>query len=281
MGMRKTPYDVIRERLSGALPNGVLYLLPKKWEKLGDVLVIKFPKELKNYEVEVAKVYAEVLGCKSVIKDVGGIEGELRTPKFELIYGDKNTETVHIENGIRFKFDPLRIMFSSGNKDERIRMSRVAQKNETIVDMFAGIGYFSIPMAVYSRPRKIYAIEKNPLAFRYLKENIVLNHVTDIIEPLLGDNRKITPRRVADRVVMGYLKDTYLYLPYAIESLKGEGIIHYHEICPNELIPNRPLRRLRECADKYGMKVEVMDIRRVKSYAPGVSHIVVDARLIK
>ena len=278
--MRKTPYDVIKERVSDILPDDILHFLPKKWEKIGNVLIMKFPETLREYKREIAGVYADVLKCKSVLEDVGGIQGELRVPEFRLIYGDKNTETLHVENGIRFKLDPRRIMFSSGNKGERIRMATVSNEEEIVVDMFAGIGYFSIPMAVYSRPKKIYAIEKNPLAYRYLEENIVLNHVSDIVKPVFGDNRNVTPKGVADRVVMGYLKNTHLYLPYAIEALKGSGIIHYHEICPNELIPNRPIRRLKENAERYGMEVEVINIKRVKSFAPGVSHIVVDARLI-
>jgi len=34
-------------------------------------------------------------------------------------------------------------MFSSGNMDERIRMSMISDKNEVVVDLFAGIGYFN------------------------------------------------------------------------------------------------------------------------------------------
>lgn len=278
--MRKTPYEVIVERLSGEIPDRLLSALPRKWEKLGDILILKFSGELGSYKPKIAEVYADVLNCRSVLEDVGGIEGELRIPKLRFVYGDRNTETIHIENRIRFKFDPMRIMFSSGNKDERIRMANISNEKEVVIDMFAGIGYFSIPMAVYSKPKKIYAIEKNPIAFGYLKDNIVLNHVVNIVEPIFGDNREKTPKNVADRVIMGYLKDTYLYLPYAIESLRNnEGIIHYHEICPNELLPRRPTRRLKEAAERYGKDVEIIKINRVKSYAPGISHVVVDARL--
>jgi len=279
--MRKTPYEIIKEKSSNLIPAYLVDFLPRKWEKLGDVLIVKFPECLKEYKVEIARIYADVLKCKSVLEDVGGIRGELRVPEFRLIYGDEDTETIHVENGIRFKLDPQKIMFSSGNKGERIRMATISKEGEVVVDMFAGIGYFSIPMAVYSRPERIYAIEKNPVAYRYLEENVVLNHVSDIVKPIFGDNRKVTPKGVADRVIMGYLKNPHLYLPYAIEALKGGGIIHYHEICPNELIPNRPVRRLKENAERYGMEVEIINIKRVKSFAPGVSHIVVDARLIR
>lgn len=278
--MRKTPYEVILEIASRDLPKPLLGSLPRKWERFGDVLILRFPKELEDHKLRVSKIYADVLKCRSILEDVGGIEGELRIPRLNLVYGDVNTETIHIENGIRFKFDPMKVMFSSGNMNERIRISKISNEDEIVVDMFAGIGYFSIPIAVYSKPKKVYAIEKNPIAFKYLKDNIVLNHVTGAVEPILGDNRERTPKNTADRIIMGYLKDTYIYLPYAIESLRdNEGMIHYHEICPNELLPRRPIRRIMEAAGRYGKKVDIIRINKVKSYAPGISHVVLDARL--
>ena len=78
-------------------------------------------------------------------------------------------------------------------------------KGEIVVDMFAGIGYFSIPMAVHSKPEKIVSIEINPESFNYLKENLRLNRVEDIISPVLGDCSTAAPEGIADRVIMGYM----------------------------------------------------------------------------
>ncbi len=83
----------------------------------------------------------------------------------------------------------------------------ISNPHETVVDLFAGIGYFTLPMAVYSKPKKMFACEINPIAYQYLCANVVLNHVTNIVEPLLGDNRKIAPKDCADRVILGYLKE--------------------------------------------------------------------------
>ncbi len=58
-------------------------------------------------------------------------------------------------------------MFSSGNMNERIRMSNISKPNEVVVDLFAGIGYFTLPIAVYSKPKKIYACEKNPISYDF------------------------------------------------------------------------------------------------------------------
>ncbi|HEC94967.1 MAG TPA: class I SAM-dependent methyltransferase family protein, partial [Thermoplasmatales archaeon] len=186
---------------------------------------------------------------------------------------------VHVENHVRYKLDPSKIMFSSGNMSERIKMSTIADENETVVDMFAGIGYFSIPIAVYSTPKKVYAIEMNPTAYHYLCSNITLNSVNHIVKPLLGDNREVTPKGVADRVIMGYLRETYRYLPTAFASLRNTGVIHYHEVCPNELLETRPFQRIKEAAKQFSLRITDVKKRIIKSYAPGVSHVVLDVNL--
>jgi len=278
--MVETPLEKIKKSLSNNIPLEVTSLLPEKWEKIGNVLTIKLNEKLNSYREEIGKTYAEVLHCKTVLNDIGGISGIFREPNVKLLYGSKDTETVHKENGIRYKLDAQKIMFSSGNMDERLRMAKISNKNETVVDLFAGIGYFTLPMAVYSRPRKIFSCEINPVAYEYLCKNIVLNHVTSIVNPLFGDNRIIAPKNVAERVIMGYFDDTQKFLPTAFDCLKNcTGIIHFHNVCSNELFPETPLNIVEKTADKYKRNVELLTSRVIKSYAPGVSHIVLDIRV--
>lgn len=52
------------------------------------------------------------------------------------------------QHGIKYSLDVTRCMFSSGNVTERARMGRQACKDQVVVDLFAGIGYFTLPMLV-------------------------------------------------------------------------------------------------------------------------------------
>jgi len=157
-----------------------------------------------------------------------GIGGQFRQPERKLILGS-HTETIHRENQCLFKMDVTGIMFSKGNLRERKRMSMVGA-GEVVVDMFAGIGYFSIPMAVHAKPEQVISIEINPVSYSYLCGNIQLNHVEDIIVPVSGDCADVTPRGTADRVIMGYVGFTHHYLKQGIMAIKKSGgILHYHE----------------------------------------------------
>ncbi len=250
-------------------------LLPSGWQIVGDVIIITLHEELEIRKKDIADALLSMYpGCSTVLLD-RGISGRMRKPQREIIAGDK-TETIHRENGCQFRLDAMQIMYSQGNLAERKRMSALG-KGEVVVDMFAGIGYFSIPMAVHSRPARIFAIEINPVSAGYLRENIRLNRVENIIEPVEGDCALVAPQGIADRVIMGYL-DAYPYLEHGIRALKPGGIMHYHEAVP-EAVEHRPVGRIVEVVGYLGRKAEIIEVRRIKKYSPGVWHVVVDAKI--
>jgi len=278
--MTETPLNKIKKTLIKEIPKELVNKLPDKWEKIGDVLTITLSSSLFEYENLIGKKYAEILNCKTVLNNIGRINGEFRVPNVEIIYGSKNTETIHKENGVKYKLDPQKIMFSSGNMDERIRMAYISNENEIVVDLFAGIGYFTLPIAIYSKPKKIFACEKNQIAYDYLNENIILNDVSSIVETRKGDNRTVSPKNIADRVVMGYINETEKFLPIAMNCLHNHtGIIHYHNTFPEKTIPNKAIKIVESEIEKNGCKVELLDYFHVKSYAPGISHYVFDIKI--
>ena len=253
------PYDRIRSCLGEGNKK-----LPEKWELIGDVLVLDTDDE------EIAKAYAKVLKARSVIRQIS-INGELRKVESALIWGDPNTETIYKENHLLYKLDPSRIKLSSGNKDERIRISKVSNSQEVCLDMFAGIGYFSLPLAL--RSKRVFAIEKNPLAFRYLLENVKLNGF-DNVTPILGDCRDVLLPCKVDRVMMGYLH-SYPFLDKALRLIKDEGVIHYHGLYRTGDMKT-PIKELEKKASQHGFNFRSLYKREVKSYSPKTSHIVVD-----
>jgi tRNA wybutosine-synthesizing protein 2 len=244
-----SPHEQVREMLR--LPKELDSKLPQKWEMFGDVLVLRLPDQLLKIKAKVAEAYAGALHARTVCQ-----------------------ESVHLENRIRYKFDVARVMYSSGNFPEKKRMSELDCSGETVVDMFAGIGYFTLPLAVHANAKMVVACEINPLAFSYLRENIALNSVEAKVEPVLGDNRILPGQAFADRVLMGYVGTTHEFLPKAFSLVRPGGTIHYHETCPINEWPERPLRRISDAA--AGRRFHIGYKGEVKSFAPSVSHYVID-----
>ena len=270
--------DLMREHLD----DDKLALLPGGWQIIGDIVVISMHSDLYQVKELVGEAMLKLYPyCKSVYLD-GGISGKLRRPRRELVVVrngvDDPAVTVHNENGCRFRLDVTKVMFSKGNLREKMRMSRLGN-GEVVVDMFAGIGYFTIPMAVHSHPGRIIAIELNPESYQYLLENIRLNGVEEIVEPIFGDCAKMSPVSSAERVIMGYVGNTRHYLEYGIKALKSGGILHYHDTVPVHMVPSRPTGQIRDEACKQGRRAEILDWHRIKKYSPGVWHVVVDARI--
>ncbi len=272
-GCYRSPFEIACEKLS--LPD--MTLLPRKWEKVGDVLILRIPEGLLPFRREIASAYAEAVGARVVLRESGRINGVHRSPVMEVLYG-QDTETVHFENGLYYKLDTAQLMFSSGNIDEKLRMASLDCRGETVVDMFAGIGYWTLPFAVRARADRVIACEINPVAFRYLNENIALNHVEHIVEPVLGDNMDLPGERFADRVMMGYVRTTHRFLEKAFSLIKPGGIIHYQDTFPLAVYPQRVIEHLERAAG--GRRIEVLFSREVKSYSPGVSHMVLDVRVL-
>lgn len=264
-----------RARNSARIPPELKRSLPDKWERLGKVLVLKLPKKLQEHKTEIARAYAEALDVETVLQDLSGSKGVLREPTTELLLGAR-TETVHTENYVRYSFDAARIMFSSGNMAERIRMGKTVRPGDTVVDMFAGIGYFTLQMAVHGNPKAVFACELNPVSYRYLAKNIKLNKAGRVVTPLEGDCRLVAPDGVADRVVLGHF-DSLEFIPKALRVLKpGGGTLHVHCLCRKDRIPEEAWGKVRKRIIEGGKRAELVRCERVKSFKPRVWHIVLD-----
>jgi tRNA wybutosine-synthesizing protein 2 len=120
---RTEVYDPHKEVVKNLdIPDDLIELLPRKWEMLGDVLVLKLVEKLRPYEEEISKVFANVLGAETVLEDIGGISEDTRKPQVRMILGER-TVTTHRENGVLYKLDAKEIMFSSWQRCARTGMS--------------------------------------------------------------------------------------------------------------------------------------------------------------
>jgi tRNA wybutosine-synthesizing protein 2 len=250
---------------------------PASWAVVGSVVLVEMGDAPRPREV--GEALLALHGGADTVLARGGIDGPHREPSVSVVAGEGDTETVHCEHGVEYALDLSRVMFSPGNKAERARMGDVVSGEERVLDAFAGIGYFTLPMALAGA--RVTAIEHNPEAFGYLLENAVRNGVSDRVEPYRADCRDVLGAyedSPFDRAVLGYY-DAHEYLGAVLPAIAAGGTVHLHEATPEALAPDRPVRRLRAAAEDSGRAVAVADTREVKGYSEGVVHVVVDARV--
>ncbi|MEM1537616.1 MAG: class I SAM-dependent methyltransferase family protein [Candidatus Nezhaarchaeales archaeon] len=279
----RRPKDII-EALKDKLSPSELASLPHSIDIIGDIAVVEVPEELKHHEPLIGNAILEVYkNVQAVYVKAGRVEGIFRTRPLRCIAGIPKEETVHKEYGCSFVLNVNKVYFSPRLLSERQRVVSQVKAGEVIVDMFAGVGPYAIRIAKATNA-KVYAIDVNPEAIRYLKRNIELNRVQDRVIPILGDSRQIILSElinVADRVIMNLPTQAYDYLDAACSALKKEGgIIHYYEFTREAFNLEASKERLSKRIQELGRKVlGVIYAGRVKQVAPRTWQIVIDVKV--
>jgi tRNA wybutosine-synthesizing protein 2 len=271
----------VRERIRTGVGPRWADAMPSGYQRLGRVLLLRWPAEYRPYSKLVGSAWQQELGVDTVLNRIGPVQGEFREPRVERWAGTE-TETEVVEHGVRWRFDAARLMFAAGNRTERRRARTLVRAGESVVDLFAGIGYFAIPAALSGSSTRVVAVEKNPVAFRYLEGNVQRNSVADRVTCVRGENRTVDlPTGAADRVFLGYLPDSLPWLPRAVELLRpAGGWVHAHTVANARDGAGEACRRVAAGAEAIGATaLEPLRAREVKPYGPGRTHVVVDARL--
>ncbi len=277
-----------KEKLREILSEEELSVLPRGFQTIGRVIIIRLNPVLLEKKILIAKKYMELLpSTRSVYLNMGRIKGKYRTPEnIVFLVGEDNPIVEHKEHGVIYRFDFTKIMFSMGNLNERKFLATLVKENEVIVDMFAGIGYFSLPIAKHSKPKIIYSIELNLESFKFLTENIKINHLDDIIVPINGDSKieviKLSKSGVrADRVIMGVFPAPKDFIKEALTLTKESGTtFHYEGVATKENYLSL-FNEFKEIAETSSFKCDLLSERFVKSYGPHLYHVVIDILVSK
>lgn len=278
-GRRGPPAERVRERLRAAAGQRLADAMPRGYQRLGRVLVLRLPPEILRYGDALAAAWQAELGVETVLAHTGPIDGELRQPRLVRL-GGGSSETEVVEYGTRWRLDASRLMFAAGNRTERRRFAESVRPGEAVADLFAGIGYFTVPAARARPDARFVALEKNPLAFRYLEENVRLNGVGPRVRCQLGDNRTVPLEpRAFDRVLLGYLPSSLPWLGRAVEILaRPRGTVHVHLVVDARGARRRAEESVERELGRLGAATDgPVRARKVKPYGPGRTHVVVDA----
>jgi len=278
----------LRQILAESLKAEELTKLTGSYDIVGDIAVIKVHPDLLGKAQVIGDAVMEIhKHVKTVLRQVDGVAGELRLRKLEWVCGEKKTQTVHKEFGCLYKVDLAKVYFSPRLQHERARISGLVQPGEAVLNMFAGVGCFSIMIARSSKAAKIYSVDLNPDCVLLMAENARLNKVEDRIVPIQGDAKDVVDSGgmpSADRVLLPLPGKAIEYLDSAVKCLKEGGWIHLYEFTharkeddPVDLVENRLRSRLRD----LGLSLVSSWVRVVRSVGPNWYQVVVDMQVRK
>jgi tRNA (guanine37-N1)-methyltransferase len=282
---RKKRVKTFVELLEDKLPPHLLASLPRAIDFVGDVAIIEVPPELYAHKRVIGEAVLKAhKNVRTVLAKAGAVSGTYRLRGFSIIAGEPKTETVHNEYGCQYCVDLAKAYFSPRLSYEHNRVASLVKEGETVVDMFAGVGPFSILIAKTHENVKVYALDVNPHAVEFLKKNVRLNRVERKVCPIMGDARQIVEQRlsgVADRVVMNLPEKAVEFVDAACEAINPSGgIVHFYSfVNPSDSLEN-VTRQFIDTVKESGRKVEkILFSRFVRATAPYEWQAVVDGKI--
>jgi len=261
----------LRESLMNILPEKLHPYIPSSMDLVGDIALVHVPDELESYSSMIGRAVMEIYPrVKTVLSKQGETIGEYRIRMFKIIAGGLDTETIHREHGCIYKLDLMKAFFNPRMSGERLRIALQVKDNENILDMFAGVGPFSILIAKKNPTVKVTAIEINPDAYRYLLMNISLNKVEDRVKAIHGDVRQVLGdiKIVYDRIIMDLPFDSLKFLGLALSKLKKNGIIHLYHVESGEDSVSRASLKIARLTEEIGYKVDIIYSHKLLEVAP-------------
>jgi tRNA (guanine37-N1)-methyltransferase len=274
----------LKNLLLETLPQNQLVSVYNSYDVIGDIAILRLTDISRKYWRVIAEAVMKVhRKVKTVLAQTSPVRGAFRLRKLAYVAGEDKTATIHKEYGCLFSVDVEKCYFSTRLLYERMRIAKLVEGGEIVVNMFAGVGSFSIVLIKHSNAKKIFSIDINPIAIHYMQENIRLNRIYGKVISILGDAKEVVENRlkyVADRVLMPLPEKAFRYLSYARLALKNKGgWIHYYDFehaNKNENPIEKVEFKIAEKLESLGVAFEIPFSRIVRTTGPNWYQVALD-----
>ena len=258
--------------------------LISSFDQIGDIIIVRIPDSLLTKKKLIGETLLnEVKIAKSVFYQASAVEGDFRTRNLEILAGENKTETEYKEFGCRFTVDVENAFFSPRLSTERERIANLVQDGETVVNMFGGVGMFSIMIAKKKRC-VVYSIDINPIAAKLCEKNIISNKIVGNIISINGDVTQVIQEQLenkSDRTLMLLPERSDEFLKSAINATKSGGIIHYYSHIHADKKSNAGKLSEEHYMQVTSVKSEILGSKIVRAVGPRYYQTVVDVKISK
>ncbi|HUT05136.1 MAG TPA: class I SAM-dependent methyltransferase family protein [Nitrosopumilaceae archaeon] len=254
------------------------------FDQVGNIIIVRIPDSLLPKKKLIGEtLLKQVKIVKSVFYQASPVEGDFRIRNLEILAGEDTTETEYKEFGCRFEVDVANAFFSPRLSTERERIANLIQDGETMVNMFAGVGMFSI-LAAKKKNCTVYSIDINPIASKLCEKNIELNKLVGKVISINGDTVTIIEEGLqdkADRTLMLLPERSDEFLDSAIKTTKDGGIIHYYSHVHADKKSEAGKLSEKHYLDVTPVKSEILASKIVRPIGPRYYQTVVDVKISK
>jgi tRNA (guanine37-N1)-methyltransferase len=282
---KKPSIPTLIQNLKEQIPQNLLASLPHALDIIGDIAIIEVTPELKPYEKTIGTAILKTnKNFKTVLAKAGAINGTYRTREYNFIAGENRTYTIHREYGCQYYVDIAKTYFSPRLSHEHQRVASLVQSGETVVDLFAGVGPFSVLIAKTNPEVKVYSIDINPVSIEMLRKNVRINKVENRVLPILADARDITAKKlsgVADRVIMNLPETAIAFVDAACQAVKPlGGIIHFYGFVRSPNTIANLQHSFSQAIEKANRKVQsIIYAKKIRETAPYEWQVVLDTQV--
>jgi tRNA (guanine37-N1)-methyltransferase len=275
----------LAQAIQDKLPSQLLKNLPQALDIIGDIAIVEIPTEFVPYQSFIGQAILRThRNVKTVLAKAGAISGTYRVRKLIFIAGENKTRTIHKEFGCQYHVDVARAYFSPRLSHEHERIASLVQSGETVMDLFAGVGPFSVLIGKRISNVKVYAVDLNPDAVELLKINVRVNRVENRVFPILADARQISKGKlkgVANRIIMNLPETAIEFIDVSSQVIKSEGgLVHFYAFVRSPDSIEDLKNRFCKAVEASGRMVETfLYAKSIRETAPFESQVVLDAKI--
>ncbi len=239
---------------------------------IGDIAVIslKYGVDMEYYKYIGNKLLNELPRIKSVyLKEA--VEGVYRLPRLIHIAGEKRTKTMFKEYGLLFHLDISKVYVNPRLAYEHRMIAEDIPSNARVLDMFSGIGGFSIHIAVLNNVN-ILSSDINPHAVYYLYKNYLLNRkkIRGYISMLRVDAAKLPyiVKPVFTHIIMNNPTFSKHFAGVACRLANKNTVIYYYTLNISSIEAEEEALNAFTSGCGSNVSINVIGSREVIEYSP-------------